>query len=279
MAWVRAPFLIALAGATNAGSAATLIGNPQNILIGQIGSLDFWRFLAVCGPPALFSLIVVYIVTWVVWRRALESRLASDPHAALPPLDRAQLAKATAATLIIVVLLGTHLPHEISALVVATLLLVSRRFRTRAVLAQVDWPLTLLFACLFAINAAFRDTGLPAQGLEWLAAHGLLPDRLSVIAPLALAASNTIGNVPAVIMLLSLWHGTEGALYALALLSTLAGNLLLVGSLANIIVAERAASVGARLPFRDHARCGIPMTLVSMMGAVAWLVGGGWLAW
>lgn len=273
------PFLIALAGATNAGSAATLIGNPQNILIGQVGGLNFWNFLAVCGPPALLGLVVVYAVTWFVWRRTLEPRPIPAVQEPLPPLDRLQLFKATAATVIVVALLGTQLPHALSALVVAALLLISRRFRTRAVLGQVDWPLILLFACLFAVNAAFRDTGLPAQGLTWLGAHGLLPDRLAVMAPLALAASNTIGNVPAVIMLLSLWQGTEGAYYALALLSTLAGNLLLVGSLANIIVAERAASVGARLPFRDHARCGIPMTLLSMAGAVAWLVGGGWLPW
>jgi Na+/H+ antiporter NhaD/arsenite permease-like protein len=197
----------------------------------------------------------------------------------LAPLDRQQLAKATTATVAIVVLLGTNLPHEIGILVLAALLLVSRRVHTRAVLAQVDWPLILLFACLFAVNAAFRDTGLPAQGLAWLDAHGLLPDRLAVMAPSALTASNTIGNVPAVIMLLSVWHGSEGAFYALALLSTLAGNLLLVGSLANIIVAERAASVGLHLPFRDHARCGIPMTLLSMAGAIAWLGAGGWLPW
>lgn len=273
------PFLIALAGATNAGSAATVIGNPQNILIGQVGNLEFWDFLGVCGPPALFGLFVVYAVTWLVWRRALASPPASVRQSPLPPLDRLQLIKATAATLAVVILLSTDLPHEISVLTVAALLLVSRRFQTRTVLSQVDWPLILLFGCLFAVNAVFRDTGIPAQGMAWLGTHGLLPDHLSVMAPLALATSNTIGNVPAVIMLLSLWHGTDGAFYALALLSTLAGNLLLVGSLANIIVAERAASVGVRLPFIDHARCGIPMTLVSMAGAVAWLAGGGWLPW
>ena len=85
------PFLIALAGATNAGSAATLIGNPQNILIGQVGGLDFWRFLAVCGPPALFGLIVVYAVTWLVWRRALEPRSISATQEPAPPLDRPAL--------------------------------------------------------------------------------------------------------------------------------------------------------------------------------------------
>lgn len=272
------PFLIALAGATNAGSAATVIGNPQNILIGQVGGLDFWRFLAVCGPPALFALLIVYAVVWLVWRRALTSRLSPE-RATLPSLDRPQLVKASVASLAVVVLLSTSIPREISVLVVAALLLISRRLHTRDMMAQVDWHLILLFACLFTVNAAFRDTGLPAQGLGWLDLHGLIPDRLAVMAPLSLVASNTIGNVPAVIMLLSLWQGTEGAFYALALLSTLAGNLLLVGSLANIIVAERAASVGVQLPFRDHARCGIPMTLLSVTAATIWLAAGGWLPW
>lgn len=272
------PFLIALAGATNAGSAATVIGNPQNILIGQVGDLNFWRFLAVCGPPALFALLIVYAVVWLVWRRTLTSQ-PSPGRAILPPLDRPQLVKATVASLAVVVLLSTNIPREISVLVVAALLLISRRLHTRDMMAQVDWHLILLFACLFTVNAAFRDTGLPAQGLAWLDLHGLMPDRLAVMAPLSLAASNTIGNVPAVIMLLSLWQGTEGAFYALALLSTLAGNLLLIGSLANIIVAERAASVGVRLPFRDHARCGIPMTIFSVGAATIWLAAGGWLPW
>ncbi len=112
--------------------------------------------------------------------------------------------------------------------------------------------------------------------MEWLASRDLLPERLSLLVPLTLAASNGIGNVPAVMLLLSVWpEPSEGALYGLALLSTLAGNLLLVGSLANLIVAERAASVGVTLGFRDHARSGIPMALLSLVVAAAWLWGTG----
>jgi len=97
-----------------------------------------------------------------------------------------------------------------------------------------------------------------------LASAKLLPDSLSVMAPLSVIASNTIGNVPAVVLLLAVWHQPpEGALYGLALLSTLAGNLLILGSLANIIVVERAQAMGVRLGFLEHARCGIPMTLMS----------------
>ena len=93
-----------------------------------------------------------------------------------------------------------------------------------------------------------------------------------MLAPLTLAASNTIGNVPAVILIIQLVPDlSDGTLAALALLSTFAGNLLLTGSLCNIIVAERAATVGAPLSFADFARSGIPMTLASLAVTVAWL--------
>ena len=110
--------------------------------------------------------------------------------------------------------------------------------------------------------------------MPWLIWHppGCCPDSLAVMAPLSVLASNTIGNVPAVVLLLAVWHQPpEGALYGLALLSTLAGNLLILGSLANIIVVERAQAMGVRLGFMEHARCGIPMTLMSLAFACLWL--------
>lgn len=272
------PFLIALAGAANAGSAATVIGNPQNILIGQVGALDFWAFLSICGPPAIAALVVVFVVVHLTWRRELAPR-ATPKAPPVPPLDWHQARKGAIATLILVALFATPLPREIAALAVAAALLVSRRMATRRMMGQVDWHLILLFACLFVVNAAFARTGLPAAALEALRVQGLLPDRLAVLTPLALMASNTIGNVPAVIMLLSLWPAPpESALYGLALLSTLAGNLFIVGSLANIIVVERAAAIGVRLSFADHARSGVPMTLISLLPAVFWLGASG-MSW
>jgi Na+/H+ antiporter NhaD/arsenite permease-like protein len=98
--------------------------------------------------------------------------------------------------------------------------------------------------------------------------------------PLSLIASNSIGNVPFVILLLAIWPNPDpGALYGLALLSTLSGNLLLTGSLANIITAERAVAAGSRFGFADHARAGIPMTLISVLMAAIWLAFMGWMPW
>jgi Na+/H+ antiporter NhaD/arsenite permease-like protein len=278
------PYLLGLAGAANAGSAATLIGNPQNILIGQLGRLDFWQFLGVCGIPAVLSLVIVYGVIAYIWRRELDLPPAQVPgptsiptYTPLSP-DTLQLMKGLAATLLVLGLFMTGLPREVSALGVAALLLVSRRVDSRDLLQAVDWHLLLLIACLFAITGAFSQTGYPEAAVSWLATHGLLPDRLALLAPLTLLLSNTVGNVPAVTLLLSVWKNLpDGVLYALALLSTLSGNLLLVGSLANLIVVMRARATGVSLSFKDFARAGIPMTLLSLMAAGLWLAAGGWI--
>ncbi len=272
------PYLIALAGAANAGSAATLIGNPQNILIGQVGHLDFWRFLAVCGGPALAAMAIVYGTVWLVWRGRFGMPQEGGGQVAPVALDRWQLGKAVAATLVLLVLFTRDIPQEHAVLLVAGVMMISRRMASRDMLGMVDWHLLVLFAALFAINHALGLTGIPATLVGDLQAAGWLPDRLAVMLPLALAGSNSIGNVPAVILLLAAWPSPpEGALYGLALLSTLAGNLLLPGSLANIIVAERAAAAGVRLGFVEHARCGVPMALLSMALAAVWLWAGGWM--
>jgi len=264
------PYLVALAGAANAGSAATLIGNPQNILIGQAGGLDFWPYVLFALPPSLFSLAAVYCAVLLTWRNGffLERTAEASLPANVPTLQRFQLAKALAAVAALILLFLSPLPRELSALAVAGALLLSRRMSSRALLGGVDWHLLLLFVCLFGVTAAFAKTGVAQDGLTWLAAMGLLPDRLSVMTPLALMASNTIGNVPSVILVLKLIPDlSDGALAALALLSTFAGNLLLTGSLCNIIVAERAGLAGVRLGFMDFARSGIPMTSASLAAA------------
>lgn len=274
------PFLIGLAGGSNAGSAATLIGNPQNILIGEVGGLDFWTFLSVCGPPALFAMVVVYFCVSRTWQAELAAPTSTPEDMPVPEADRGQIIKGVLVMLVLVVLFTTPLPRAVSALTLAALLLVSRRMASRDLIGAVDWHLLLLFGCLFTVTAAFSKTGFSADGLVWLSDAELLPGSVSVMAPLALLLSNGIGNVPAVILILTVWpDAPEGVLYGLALLSTLAGNLLLVGSLANLIVAERARAAGIMLGFWDFARAGIPMTVLSMAAASLWLWAGGWLGW
>ncbi len=268
------PFVIALACAANAGSAATLIGNPQNVLIGQLGQLDFWRFIAVCAVPAVLSLGVVQLTVWAIWRRAFH--LSRVPETLSRPaavaLDRAGVAKGVAATLLLLGLLALEVPQAESVLLVAAVLLVSRRLATRTVLTLVDWHLLVLFAGLFVVTGGLAASGLIDSAVARLGGFAALSTFWS-LAPLATLGSNTIGNVPFVMLYLAGAPPLPAeSLYALSLFTTLAGNLLLVGSFANLIAAERAASVGVVVGFWDHARCGVPITLFSLAIAGGWLI-------
>jgi Na+/H+ antiporter NhaD/arsenite permease-like protein len=268
------PLMIALAAATNAGSAATLIGNPQNILIGALGRLDFWTFLAICAVPAMFTLIVVFLVVWLQWRtrQTVLAATLDAPPVTVHPLDRNQTIKGAVAVLVLLVLFATPLPREIGALIIAALLLASRKITSRTMIASVDWPLLLLVACLFGITGALNQSGVAARILDFLTEHGLLPNSLVLLTPYTVVASNTIGGVPAAMLFLQLWPSAPpGVFYALALLSSLAGNLLLTGSLTNVLIAERADRMGARLTFSEHARAGVPIAIISIGFAVFWL--------
>jgi Na+/H+ antiporter NhaD/arsenite permease-like protein len=275
------PFAIALAAATNAGSAATLIGNPQNILFGAMGHLDFWVFLGICGVPALFALVVVFAVVWLQWRGRMPETLLPEspepPPIAAHPFDRIQTIKGVVALVALLVLFSTPLPREIGALIIAALLLANRKITSRTMIAAVDWPLLLLVSCLFAVTGALNDAGIAAKTLAFLDDYGLLPNNLLLLVPFSVVTSNAIGSLPSAMLLLQVWPvggplpPPAGVLYSLALLSTLAGNLLLSGSLTNLLIAEQADRIGARLSFRDHARAGVPIALLSLAFAVLWL--------
>jgi Na+/H+ antiporter NhaD/arsenite permease-like protein len=270
------PLVIALAAATNAGSAATLIGNPQNILIGALGRLDFWIFLTICAVPAMFTLIVVFLVVWLQWRARIgQTVLAATldaPPITVHPFDRNQTIKGAVAVLMLLVLFATPLPRETGALIIAALLLASRKITSRTMIAAVDWPLLLLVACLFGITGALNQSGVAAQILDFMTEHGLLPNSLVLLTPYSLVASNTIGGAPAAMLFMQLWPSAPpGVFYGLALLSSLAGNLVLTGSLTNVLIAERADRMGARFTFAEHARAGVPIAIISIGFAVFWL--------
>lgn len=276
------PFLLALALSCNAGSAASLIGNPQNILIGQAGGLDFWGYVAVAGPPALAAMAIVYAVIWLQWRhRWGEARALLADEAGVELIHGARsYIKPLLASLALLVLFATALPRELSALLIAVLVMVSRRVDSRDYVSKVDWNLLLLFVGLFLVSGAALQLPQLAQGAAWLAEHGLLPQGVISLATSSLVAGNLIGNVPFVVLLLGLMPElSHSVLIGLAVMSTLAGNLLLIGSVVNLIVAEGAKRQGVRIGFVDYARSGVPVTVLSMTLAGLWLVLGGWLPW
>jgi Na+/H+ antiporter NhaD/arsenite permease-like protein len=264
------PFLLALACAANAGSAATLIGNPQNMLIGQTLNLSFGAYLVDAGIPAVLSLGAVWgIIQWRFakdWHRA---PVLIDAHA--PPFNRWQTAKGF---LVLAALLGVFLwsdmPREVAALSAAGLLLMSRRMASRDVLALVDWQLLVLFIGLFVVNHGLNATGALQLVFSGLRAAGIDLSNPAWLFCVTGVLSNLVSNVPAVMLLLpAASDPLAGPVLALA--STLAGNLFLVGSIANIIVVDQAARLGVTVTWRDHARVGVPVTFVSLAIAAVWL--------
>ncbi|MBL8862859.1 MAG: anion transporter [Planctomycetes bacterium] len=264
------PYLLGLSCGSNVGSAATLIGNPQNMLIGQRLGLDFVDYLADAGLPSLLGLFATWGLLVLLQRgRWTESHppVAAEHRA----FDGAQTWKSLLVTGAVVVLfLATSWPRDHVALAAAGLVLLSRRTRSRATLALVDWQLLVLFAGLFVVNHAFEAAGLLASTFAALRAAGLDPSEPATLFVVTVPLSNLVSNVPAVMLLLpASTHPEAGAILALS--STLAGNLLLVGSIANLIVADQAARLGVRFGWREHARAGLPVAVVTLGIAAAWL--------
>lgn len=272
------PFLIGLACAANIGSAATLIGNPQNMLIGSVLRLPFDGYMRHALLPVGISLALLWV--WLAYGPGARVgvAVAVQPVSGTvraedePPFDRWQTAKGlTVALVLMVVFLFTGWHRDVAALVGAAVLLLSRRFHSADVMGSVDWQLLLLFIGLFIVNHAFEQTGLAAEAVAWLATRGVHLTDPGTLLVLGTVLSNLVSNVPAVMLLLPhLGADPQQAGAQLALVSTFAGNLLLVGSIANLIVADLAAREGIVLDWKRHVVTGLPVTLMSLV--VVWLL-------
>ncbi|CDH44081.1 anion transporter [Candidatus Contendibacter odensensis] len=277
------PYLLALACAANIGSAVTLIGNPQNMLISATLRLSFGSYAREAIVPVLLGLLATWGIIvgqvrgrWIVPQAAGEAIPIRRAEEELPAFNPWQSAKGLAvAVALLGVFLFTPWPREVAALVGAGVLLTCRRLHSRHMLGLVDWELLVLFIGLFVVNHAFQHTGLATDAISGLAAAGVPLDQPVPLFAATVLLSNLVSNMPAVMLLLhTATHPQAGAILALA--STLAGNLLLVGSIANLIVADAAARHGLRIDGRTHARVGIPVTLATLTIGAGWI--GGWLA-
>jgi len=264
------PYLIGLALSANIGSAATLIGNPQNMLIGQVAHLSFAGYLQTALPCVVVSLALAWAGT--VW--GFRGRFAG-PVATLavpaPVFCRWQSGKGLVALALCVgAFLWGSFPRENIALACAGALLLSRRMASRETLALVDWQLLLLFLGLFVVNREVAAVGLLDDLYAGLQVVGIDLSRPGWLYAVTAALSNVVSNVPAVMLLLP-GHASPPQATVLAISSTLAGNLILPGSIANLIVADQARGLGVRMGFVDHARVGVPVTLATLAVSGWWL--------
>lgn len=269
------PFLVALAIASNFGAAATLIGNPQDMMIGQVAHLGFGHYIRWALVPVLFALACAYGIIWLMSYRNLQST-ASLPealHQQSYPLDILHTMKGLVILAVVIVLFFSSLPKEVIALAAAAIHIASPKFRTDDLLGLVDWPVLILFMGLFVVTGAFQSTGYGDELVQWLGHWGLDLNTPHTLIVATLALSNLINNSAAVMLLLKvidLSHPTTA--YLLALANSFGGSLIVIGSVSNIIVVQQAHEMGIHFGFRDFARLSVPVTLVALGGLFLWII-------
>ncbi|MBE9177412.1 anion transporter [Oculatella sp. LEGE 06141] len=259
------PYLLAIAGATNIGSVATLSGNPQNILIGSFSGIGYLEFFRVLAPVAGIGLVLqIGLLCWLYPEvRSLKPQ-PSCPFIA-PRVYKPLFVKTLILTVGLLLAFVMGLPLAESAFVAAALLLVTRRIKPQRVLREVDWNLLVMFSGLFILTRCTQELNL-LNGLVGWVNHSLGLLSVTVI------LSNVISNVPAVLVLQPLIARDDTqAWLILAASSTLAGNLTLFGSVANLIMAEASAKLGHPLTFWDHLRFGLPLTLATLALLYGWV--------
>ncbi len=259
------PYLVGLATAANIGSAATITGNPQNMLIGLTSHLSFVEFLTALAPIALLGLAVAWGVLVLIYGSEFAPGALPPTVPTSIPSDPWLLKKSLVLIGLMLIAFVVGLPIPLAAIGVAAVLLVTRRIDPEKIFARVDWSLLVFFGGLFVVTGALSYSGITntlyrlAQG--WIR-EGVLP--LSVTAALL---SNLISNVPAVMLfrpVVPQLADTHRMWLALAMASTFAGNLTLLGSVANLIVAESARARGVHLSFGEYIRAGVPITLLTL---------------
>jgi Na+/H+ antiporter NhaD/arsenite permease-like protein len=266
------PYLLAVAMASNVGSTASITGNPQNIMIGSLSHIPYATFAATLGPVALAGLVVTLVLIALFHRNEFTGALQRDAPKPRVEANRVLVVRALCATLVLVVLFFAGVGPAKAAIVIGGVLLLTRRVKSQRVYAEIDWSLLLMFVGLFIIVAGAEQALLGPSVI--IAVERLRLEQVPVLAAVTAALSNIVSNVPAVLMLKPFVESLQDhnrAWLVIAMASTLAGNFTVLGSIANLIVIQRAAASGAAISFWDHFRVGALLTLITITLGILWL--------
>ena len=270
-----APYLIGLATASNIGSTATITGNPQNIIIGALSGIPYGSFAARLAPIAVIGLAIDFLVLSLVYSRSLAAAHDVDrTPAAVPPrrvVHRGLLIKCVCVTVAMIVLFFAGQPIAITALAAASILLLDR-VRVEKIYGMIDWRLLVMFVGLFIVVHAFEVHVIRGFDLQtWTV---ITNSPVVLLSGLSVVLSNIVSNVPAVLLfkpLIEVIPDKQTAWLALAMSSTLAGNLTMLGSVANLIVVEGARRERIHLGFGEFLKIGVPITILTTLVGVLWL--------
>jgi Na+/H+ antiporter NhaD/arsenite permease-like protein len=266
------PYLLAVAMASNVGSTATITGNPQNIMIGSFSQIPYTTFSGALWPVAAVGLVLVIILIALFFPAEFWTRERLQGEAQWARVHQPLLIKSL---LVVLVMIAAYFAGQMPAkvaLIAGAVLLITRRVKSEKVYQLIDWPLLVMFMGLFVVVGGFEKAVLTPEAVS--AVGSLHLDQLPVLSLVTAALSNVVSNVPAVLVLKPFVNGLpdpQQAWLTIAMSSTLAGNLTLVGSVANLIVAQIARTRGVTIGFWDYAKVGAPLTGLTIFIGVVWL--------
>ncbi len=266
------PYLLALATAANVGSVATIIGNPQNILIGSFSGISFAEFTLYLLPIASLGLIVIWIFIRLLYKTEFSNGKFDAIELPEFRIFRPLLKKSIIASILMLAALFIGVPTALAAMGAASLLLITRRIKPERVFIEIDWSLLVFFSGLFVVTRTIETIGVSEHLIDFLKINS--GNEILDLTIISTISSNLISNVPAVLLLrnvITAFSNTKIAWLTMAMATTFAGNLTLLGSVANLIVAESAKKRNVILSFGEYLRAGAPITIVTIMMGVLWL--------
>ena len=276
------PYLIGVMFSANIGSLATFIGNPQNAYIASRSGISFIDFAAHTLPVSVACLPIAFLIIYAIFRKNLTSDSPAVSCGEDMEVDRIRL------WAVIAVMIGALVGFSLSgffgvqtymvALTAGALSLavVMSKSPKNVVWAakRVNWHILIFFMGLFILMGGIVESGLLDQIASVFPGFGE-SETPSVLGVAAFSAvlSNLVSNVPAVMLIANMIpDGNMTLWFALAASSTLAGNTTLIGSAANVIVAERSEEEGITFSFWKFALIGVPVTLLTLFAAVGILM-------
>ncbi|MEN6604397.1 MAG: anion transporter [Bryobacteraceae bacterium] len=265
------PYLLAVAMAANVGSVATITGNPQNMLIGNMSGIPYRNFAGALTPVALAGLVLTFLVIVLSFRKEFRDVERVNVAPLRVHVNRVLMLKSLTMSAGMIVFFFLGWPVAKVAVVAGALLLITRRVKPEKVYHEIDWSLLAMFAGLFIVVAGVEKTSLEDDLVALAAQYHL--DRAGVLTALSTALSNLVSNVPAVLVFRPIIAHLEDARRGwllLAMSSTFAGNLTILGSVANLIVVQRSRRE-APISFWQYFRVGAPLTLLTLIVGTLWL--------
>jgi Na+/H+ antiporter NhaD/arsenite permease-like protein len=266
------PYLVAVATASNCGSVATITGNPQNMVIGTLSRIPYPAFAAALAPVAAFGLVAVVVVIRLIYAREFSAGSELEPRLDRGPTHGGQILKASVTCLALAIAFFAGVAPAKAAIVGGAFLLLTRQIKPHRIYREIDGPLLILFAGMFVVVAGAEKALLTPDRIATAKTLGL--DTVWRLSLFTAVLSNIVSNVPAVLALrpfIPTFADPERAWLVVAMSSTLAGNFTLLGSVANLIVAEHARSEGTPISFWAYFKAGAPLTLITLAAGTWWL--------